>query len=143
MNTENRWLVNLARNQNSLGGCSMSKLLQNSGTRLPQLMNTSSFHQNVGEGNKSLNAISPDPLLSVAFGKGSGRVRLPLTYVNYTILLASSQGILELHSCPWVGGKKENWACIKLSNAILCLRFLLLPTATGLFCSGWLRKMRE
>ena len=50
----------------------MSKLLQNSGTRLPQLMNTSCFHQNVGEGNKSLNAMSPDPLLSEAFGKGSG-----------------------------------------------------------------------
>ena len=54
------------------GGCSMSMLLQNSGTRLPQLMNTSGFHQNVGEGNKSLNAMSPDPLLSEAFGKGSG-----------------------------------------------------------------------
>ena len=50
----------------------MSKLLQNSGTRLPQLMNTSGFHQNVGEGNKSLNAMSPDPYLSEAFGKGSG-----------------------------------------------------------------------
>ena len=35
-------------------------------------MNTSGFHQNVGEGNKSLNAMSPDPLLSEAFGKGSG-----------------------------------------------------------------------
>ena len=35
-----------------------------------QLMNTSVF-QNVGEGNKSLNAMSPGPLLSVAFGKGS------------------------------------------------------------------------
>ena len=55
MNTENRWLVNLVGNR----GCSMSKLLQNSGTRLPQLMNTSVFHQNVGEGNKSLNAMSP------------------------------------------------------------------------------------
>ena len=49
----------------------MSLLLQNSGTRLPQLMITSGFHQNVGEGNKSLNAMSPDPLLSEAFGKGS------------------------------------------------------------------------
>ena len=46
------------------GGCSTSKLLQNSGTCLPQLINSSSFHQNVGEGNKSLNAMSPDPLLS-------------------------------------------------------------------------------
>ena len=27
----------------------MAKLLQNSGTCLPQLMNTSGFHQNVGE----------------------------------------------------------------------------------------------
>ena len=39
-------------------------------------MNTSGFHQNVGEGNKSLNAMSPDPLLNEAFGKGSGCVRL-------------------------------------------------------------------
>ena len=46
----------------------MSKLLQNCGSRLPQLMNTSGFHQYVGEGNKSLNAMSPDPLLSEAFG---------------------------------------------------------------------------
>ena len=60
------------------GGCSMSMLLQNSGTRLPQLMNTSGFHQNVGEGNKSLNAMSPDPLLSEAFGKGSGCARLDI-----------------------------------------------------------------
>ena len=50
----------------------MSKLLQNSGTCLPQLMNTNGFHQNVGEGNKSFNAMSPGPLLSEAFGKGSG-----------------------------------------------------------------------
>ena len=48
-------------------------LLQNSGTRLSQLlMNTSGFHQNVGEGNKSFNAMSPDPYLSEAFGKGKG-----------------------------------------------------------------------
>ena len=47
-------------------GFNTSKLLQNSGTRLPQLMNTSGFHQNVGEGNKLSNAMSP------AFGKGSG-----------------------------------------------------------------------
>ena len=58
------------------GGCSTSKLLQNSGTRPPQLMNTCGFHQNVGEGNKSLNAMSPDPLLSEAFGKGSGCAKL-------------------------------------------------------------------
>ena len=50
----------------------MSKVLQNSGTHLPLLMNTSGLHQNVGEGNKSLNAMSPDPFLSVAFGKESG-----------------------------------------------------------------------
>ena len=54
----------------------MAKLLQNSGTRLPQLMYTSGFHQNVGEGNKSFNAMSPDPYLSEAFGKGSGCARL-------------------------------------------------------------------
>ena len=71
MNTENRWLVNLARNKNS-DGCSMSKLLQNRGTCLPQLMNTGDFHQNVGEGNMSLYAMSPDPFLRVTFGKGSG-----------------------------------------------------------------------
>ena len=77
MNTENRWLVNLTYAQPKLfGACSMSKLLQNSGIRLPQLMNTSGFHQNVGEGNKSLNAMTPDPLLSEAFGKGSGCARL-------------------------------------------------------------------
>ena len=54
----------------------MSKLFQNSKTHLSQLMNTSSFHQNVSEGNKTLNAISSDPLLSEAFGKGSGCTRL-------------------------------------------------------------------
>ena len=59
----------------------MSKFLQNSGTRLPQLMNTSGFHQNVGEGNKSFNAMS-DPLLSEAFGKGSGCARLTLSRHN-------------------------------------------------------------
>ena len=77
MNTENRWLVNLARNHNSLVVVACL-LLQNSGTRLPQLMNTSGFQQNVGEGNKSLNAMSPDPLLSEAFSKGSGCARLPI-----------------------------------------------------------------
>ena len=52
-------------------------LLQNSGTRLPQIMITSGFHQNVvGEGNKSFNAMSPDAYLSEAFGKGSGCTRL-------------------------------------------------------------------
>ena len=73
MNNENRWLVNLARNQNSL---MVVARLQNSGTRLPQLINTSGFHQNAGEGNKSFNGMSPDPLLSEAFGKGSGCARL-------------------------------------------------------------------
>ena len=84
LNTKNRWIpvVNLFSAQPKLfGGCSTSKLLQNSGTRLPQLMNTSSFHQNVGEGNKSLNEMSPDPYLSKAFGKGSGCARLLLQYV--------------------------------------------------------------
>ena len=75
MNAENRWLV-LACKPKLFGGCNTSKLLQNSGTRLPQLTNTSSFHQNVGEGNKSFNAMYPDPLLSEAFGKGSGCARL-------------------------------------------------------------------
>ena len=83
MITENRWLVNLARNQNSLVVVAhLSFFLQNSGTCLPQLMNTSVFHQNVGEGNKSLYAMSPDPFLCVAFGKGSGLARLTFTTVN-------------------------------------------------------------
>ena len=56
----------------------MSMLLQNSRTRLSQLMNTSGFHQNVGEGNKSFNAMSPDPLLSETLGKRSGCARLHL-----------------------------------------------------------------
>ena len=58
------------------GGCSTPKHLQNSGTRLPQLINTSGFHQNVSEEKKSLNAMSPDPILSEAFGKGFGCARL-------------------------------------------------------------------
>ena len=78
--TGNRWLVNFSAQPKLFGGCSTSKLLQNSRTRLPQLMNTSGFHQNVGEGNKSLNTMSPDPLLSEAFGKGSGYARL--TYLR-------------------------------------------------------------
>ena len=41
--------------------------MQNSGTRLPQLMNTSCFHQNVGEGNK---AMSPDPFSAKRLVKG-------------------------------------------------------------------------
>ena len=72
MNTENRWFVNLARNQNSLVVVARLSFCKKSGTRLSQLMNTCGFHQNVGEGNKSLNAMFPDPLLSEAFGKGSG-----------------------------------------------------------------------
>ena len=47
-------------------------LLQNSRTRISQLMNTSGFHQNVGEWNKSFNAMSPDPLrghVQTIFGK--------------------------------------------------------------------------
>ena len=54
----------------------MSKLLQSSGIRLPQLMSTSGFHQDVGDGSKSFNAMSSDPLLSEAFGKGSDCTRL-------------------------------------------------------------------
>ena len=69
-------MVRFSTQPKLFGGCSMSKLLQNSGTHLPQLMNTNGFHQNVGEGNKSLNAMSPGPLLSEAFGKGSGCARL-------------------------------------------------------------------
>ena len=61
----------------------MSNLLQNSGTRLPQVMNTTGFHQNVGEGNKSFNAMSLDPYLSEAFGKGSGGARLRQTRLHY------------------------------------------------------------
>ena len=45
----------------------MAKLLQNSGTRLLQLMNTSGFHRKVGKGNKSFNAMS---YLSKALVKG-------------------------------------------------------------------------
>ena len=37
-----------------------------------QLMNTSGVHQSVGEENNSLYAMSPEPFLRVAFGKGSG-----------------------------------------------------------------------
>ena len=41
---------------------------------------TSGFHQqNVGEGNKSFNAMSPDPYLSEAFGKGSGCARVGIS----------------------------------------------------------------
>ena len=58
-------------------------LLQNSGTRLSQLMNTSGFHRNVGEGNKSFNAMSPDTYLSEAFGKGSGCARLKSVRVHF------------------------------------------------------------
>ena len=60
----------------------MSKFLQNSGTRLRQLLNISGFHQNVGEGNKSFNATSPDPLLSKALGKGSSCARLYIEWVQ-------------------------------------------------------------
>ena len=77
MNADQEQMVSSFSAQPKLfGGCSTSKLLQNSGTCLPQLMNTSGFHRHVGEGNKSLNAMSPDPLLSEAFGKGSDCARL-------------------------------------------------------------------
>ena len=52
-------------------------------------MNTTSFYQNVDEGNKSLNAMSPDPLLSEAFGKGSGCATLVWHNEN-TVLLEGS-----------------------------------------------------
>ena len=76
-----RWLVNLACNQTSLVVVACLSL--------PQLMNTSVFHQNVGEGNKSLNAMSPDPLLSKAFGKGSGCARLCLSLVFCFVVVES------------------------------------------------------
>ena len=63
----------------------MAKLLQNSGTCLPQLLNTSCFHQNVGEGNKSFNAMSPDPYNSEAFDKGSGCARLEVLWVERVV----------------------------------------------------------
>ena len=52
-------------------------------------MNTSGFHQNVGEGNKSLNAMSPDPLLNEAFSKGSGCARLVWHNENRVLLEGS------------------------------------------------------
>ena len=78
----------------------MSKLLQNSGTRLPQLMNTSGFHQNVGEGNKSFNAMSPDPLLCEAFGKWSGCARL--TIYRVPLLLLHSYNVCRLLYICWL-----------------------------------------
>ena len=72
MNTENRWLVNLVcSNQNSLAVVARLSFCKTMGHGLPQLMNTSGFHQKVGEGNKSLNAMSPDHFLSIALDKGS------------------------------------------------------------------------
>ena len=68
-------IVNLARNQNSLVVVAHLSFCKQRDTHLPQLMNTSGFYQNVDEGNKSLNAMSPDPLLSEAFGKRSGCAR--------------------------------------------------------------------
>ena len=70
-------------------------LLQNSGTRLSQLMNTSGFHRNVGEGNKSFNAMSPDPLLSEELGKGSGCARLMHPHKRYLYTIPQ----LELLKC--------------------------------------------
>ena len=60
-------------------------LLQNSGTRLSQLMNTSGFHRNVGEGNKSL-------------GKGSGFVRLTQPQVACPICKVTELGNKALAS---------------------------------------------
>ena len=84
----------------------MSKLLQNSGTRLPHLMNISGFHHNAGEGNKSLNAMSPDLLLSEAFRKGSGRARLRYWWAGRKLKwrqlkhnqLMSSQDLILVHA---------------------------------------------
>ena len=53
----------IAHNQNSMAVVARLSL-QNSGTRLP--------HTICGEENKSLNAMSRDHFLSIAFGKGSG-----------------------------------------------------------------------
>ena len=71
-----QWLVNLACNQNSLVVVACLKVCKTAEHHTT--MNTSGFHQNVGEGNMSLNAMSPDPLLSETFGKGSGCARLLL-----------------------------------------------------------------
>ena len=70
MNTRTLWLVNLARNQNSLEVVACLSFCKTAGHAY-HIMNTSGFHQNVGEGNKSFNAMSPDPLLCEAFGKWS------------------------------------------------------------------------
>ena len=72
MNTENGWLVNLARNQNSLVVVARQRFCKRADHA--QLINTSGFYQNAGELYKSLNAMSPDPFLRVAFRKGSGLV---------------------------------------------------------------------
>ena len=69
-------------------------LLQNSRTRISQLMNTSGFHQNVGEGNKSFNAMSPDPLMSEALGKGSRK------YIE-RVWLANQAGSLGPTTWAW------------------------------------------
>ena len=47
-------------------------------------MNASGFHQNVGEGNKSLNALSPDHFLSVVFVKGLAELRFIYSVVDAT-----------------------------------------------------------
>ena len=96
----------------------MSKLLQNSGIRLPQLMNTSGFHQNVGEGNKSLNAMSPDPLdlLSEAFGKGSGCARLDIcsrSSLNLKLLCWSYSQRRQRANCFYL----SSWSIAILSRS--------------------------
>ena len=63
----NRWLVNLAHNQNSLEAVTHAKHLQNTTTTINRYQ---LFHPNIGELAQVLYAMSPDPFLRVAFGKG-------------------------------------------------------------------------
>ena len=72
-------------------------------------MNTSGFHQNVGEGNKSLNAMSPDPLLSEAFSNGSGFARLhDLGDSHYNQIEASLHYIVYFFFCQCSEGDAQN-----------------------------------
>ena len=77
MNIENRWLLNLACNQISL--VVVARLNFEKQRDTPTTINEyRGFHQNVGKGNKSLNAMAPDPILCEAFDKGSVCARLSL-----------------------------------------------------------------
>ena len=62
MNTEDRWLVNLARNQNSLVVEHTKAFAKHWDT--PTTINKYPRFQGTSQ--------SPDPFLRVAFGKGSG-----------------------------------------------------------------------